>query len=66
MAAVLVAASYSRISFSLYVAVYAWRVRVPSGSKFHLELGTIRRVYYCRRGGRSPGGKYDDSHEHVA
>ena len=31
----------SRISFSLNVAVYARRVRVPGGSKFHLALGTI-------------------------
>ena len=37
MAAVLAAASYSRIGFSLYFAVRARRVRVPGGSKFHLE-----------------------------
>ena len=41
MAAVLVAASYSRIGFSLYFAVRARRVRVPGGSKFHLEPVTI-------------------------
>ena len=41
MAAVLAAASYSRIGFSLYFAVRARRVRVPGGSKFHLEPGTI-------------------------
>ena len=41
MAAVLAAASYSRIGFSLYFAVHAWRVRVPGGIKFHLEPGTI-------------------------
>ena len=41
MAAVLAAASYSRIGFSLYFAVCARRVRVPGGSKFHLEPGTI-------------------------
>ena len=37
MASVLAASSYSRISFSLYFAVSARRVRVPCGSKFHLE-----------------------------
>ena len=41
MAAVLAAASYSRIGFSLYVSVRALRVRVPGGSKFHLQPGTI-------------------------
>ena len=41
MAAVLAAPSYSRIGFSLYFAVRARRVRVPGGSKFHLEPGTI-------------------------
>ena len=41
MAAVLADASYSRIGFSLYFAVRAWRVRVPGGIKFHLEPGTI-------------------------
>ena len=41
MAAVLAAASYSWIGFSIYVAVYARRVRVPDGSKFHLAPGTI-------------------------
>ena len=39
MAAVLAAASYSRIVFSLYFAVRARRVRVPGGIKFHLEPG---------------------------
>ena len=41
MAAVLAAASFSRIGFSVYFAVHARRVRVPGGSKFHLEPGTI-------------------------
>ena len=41
MAAVLAAASYSRIGFSLYFVVRARRVKVLSGSKFHLEPGTI-------------------------
>ena len=41
MAAVLAAASYSRIGFSLYFAVCTQRVRVPVGIKFHLEPGTI-------------------------
>ena len=41
MAAVLAAASYSRIGFSLYLAVRARSVRVTGGSKFHLEPGTI-------------------------
>ena len=41
MAAVLAADSYSRIGFSIYFAVHARRVRVPGGSKFHLEPGTI-------------------------
>ena len=41
MAAVLAAASYSRIGFSLHFAVRARRVRVPGVSKFHLEQGTI-------------------------
>ena len=41
IAAVLVAASYSRIRFSLYFSVCARRMRVPGGSKFHLEPGTI-------------------------
>ena len=41
MAAELAAAILSRISFSIYVAVYARRVRVPGGSKFHLAPGTI-------------------------
>ena len=41
MAVVLAAARYSRIGFSLYFAVRARSVRVPGGSKFHLEPGTI-------------------------
>ena len=41
MAAVLAAASYSSIGFSLYFAVHERRVMVPGGSKFHLEPGTI-------------------------
>ena len=41
MAAVLAAASYSRIGFSIYFAVRARHVRFPGGSKFHLEPGTI-------------------------
>ena len=39
MAAVLAAASYSRIGFSLYFDVRARRVRVPGGIKFHLGPG---------------------------
>ena len=42
IAAVLAAASFSRIGFSLHFAVHAWRVRVPGGSKLHLEPGTIK------------------------
>ena len=41
MAAKLAAAISSRIGFSIYIAVYARRVRVPGGSKFHLAPGTI-------------------------
>ena len=41
MAAVLAAAIYSRIGFSIYFAVRARCVRVPGESKFHLEPGTI-------------------------
>ena len=41
MAAVLADASYYTIGFSLYFAVRARHVRVPGGSKFHLEPGTI-------------------------
>ena len=41
MAAVLAAASYSMMGFSIYFVVRARRVRVPGGSKFHLEPGTI-------------------------
>ena len=52
MAAVLAAASYSRIGFSIYFAVRTRRVRVPGGSKFHLEPGTIvsywiRHLNFC-------------------
>ena len=46
MAAVLAAASYSRIGFGLYLAVCARRVMVPGGSKFHLEPGTITLLSY--------------------
>ena len=41
MAAVLAAARYSRIGFSLYLSVRARHVRVPGGSVFHLEPVTI-------------------------
>ena len=41
MAAMLAAAIYSRIGFSIYFAVRARRVRFPGGSKFHMEPGTI-------------------------
>ena len=41
MDAVLAAARYSRIGFSLYFAVHARSVRVPGGSKFHMEPVTI-------------------------
>ena len=41
MAAVFAADSYSRRSFSLYLAGSARRVMVPGGSTFHLEPGTI-------------------------
>ena len=44
MASVLAAARYYRIGFSLYLAVSARRVRVPGGSKSHLEPGTIRTM----------------------
>ena len=44
MAAELTAAIYYRIGFSIYVAVYARRVRVPGGIKFHLAPGTIDSV----------------------
>ena len=37
MAAVLTAASYSRIGFSLYFAVLAQHVRVLGGNKFYLD-----------------------------
>ena len=36
MAAVLAAARYYRIGFSLCLAVRAQRVRVPGGSAFHI------------------------------
>ena len=29
------------MGYSIYVAVYARRVRVPGGSKFHMAPGTI-------------------------
>ena len=41
MAAVLAADSYSRGGFSPCLAISARRVRVPGGSTFHLEPGTI-------------------------
>ena len=41
MAAVLVAARYSREGFSPCLAVSLRRVMVPGGSTFHLEPGTI-------------------------
>ena len=41
ISAVLAAARYSRIGFSLFLAVCAWCVRVPGGSAFHLEPVTI-------------------------
>ena len=41
IAAVLAAASYFRIGFSLRLAVSARRVRVPGGITFHLEPVTI-------------------------
>ena len=41
MAAVLAAASYSRIGFSPCLAVHVRRVRVPGGSVFHLEPETV-------------------------
>ena len=41
MAALLAAARYSRGGFSPCLAVNARCVRVPSGSTFHLEPGTI-------------------------
>ena len=41
MAAVLAAASYSRIGFSTCLAVHVRRVRVPGGSVLHLEPVTI-------------------------
>ena len=44
MAVVLAAAIYSRIGSSLCLAVRAWRVRVPGGSLFHLEPGTINNI----------------------
>ena len=47
MAAVLAAASYYMIGFSIYFAVRARRVRVPGGSKFHLEPGTIHVPHMC-------------------
>ena len=46
MIAMLAAAIYSRIGFSIYFAVRARRVRVPDGSKFHLEPETIKLSPY--------------------
>ena len=43
------------IGFSIYVAVYARRVRVPSGIKFHLAPGTIEATVHGRSGRRSGG-----------
>ena len=44
MAAVLVASSYSRIGFSLFLSVYAMHVRVLGVIAFHLEPATIHRL----------------------
>ena len=41
MDAMLADARYSKIGFSIYFAVRARSVRVPGGSKFHLESRTI-------------------------
>ena len=41
MATVLAAASYSRMGFSICLAVPARHGRVPGGSASHLEPGTI-------------------------
>ena len=41
MVAVLAVASYSRIGLILYFSVRTRSVRVPGGSKFHLEPGTM-------------------------
>ena len=49
MTAVLVAASNSRIIFSIYLALRARCVRVPDGSKSHLEPGTIMLNIYSIR-----------------
>ena len=46
MAAVLAAAIYSSIGFSIYFFVGARRVRVPGGSKFRLEPGTIEALFF--------------------
>ena len=50
MAAVLSANIYSKIGFNIYFDVRAQRMRVPGGSKFHLEPGTTttptRRQYH--------------------
>ena len=48
MSAVLVAASYSRIGFNICLAIRARRVRVPGGSSFHLETGTINHMHLER------------------
>ena len=49
MASVLVAASYSRIGFSICLAVRARRVRVPGGINFHMKPGTIEGPNYDMR-----------------
>ena len=49
MAVVLAAARYSRGGFSPCLAVSVRRVRVPGGSTFHLEPGTIEVKFYTRR-----------------
>ena len=45
MAAVLAAASYSRIGFSTCLAVRVRRVMVPGGSVLHLEPVTIHLLW---------------------
>ena len=45
MATALAPASYSRIGFRPCLAVRARRARVPGGSAFHLEPGTIEVTY---------------------
>ena len=46
MAAVLADSIYSRGEFSPCLAVSVKRVRVPGGSTFHLEPGTIKLHQY--------------------